>query len=55
LQLPPRDCSSGVSNPIEGSTTLTDAQMADLTAGKDYVNIHTAENKGGEIRGQIKP
>ena len=26
---------------------------ADLAAGKYYVNIHTAANKGGEIRGQI--
>jgi hypothetical protein len=42
-----------VDSPIEGSATLTDAQAADLVAGKLYVNIHTAENKGGEIRGQI--
>ncbi len=40
-------------SPIEGSTTLTDAQAADLAAGKWYVNIHTAEHKGGEIRGQV--
>jgi hypothetical protein len=46
---------SGLKNPIEGSTTLTDAQLADLMSGKDYVNIHTAQNKGGEIRGQIMP
>jgi Cu/Zn superoxide dismutase len=41
------------SSPIKGSATLTDAQAADLMAGRMYVNIHTAENKGGEIRGQI--
>jgi hypothetical protein len=46
---------NGVSNPLKGSTTLTDAQVADLTSGKDYVNVHTANNKGGEIRGQIMP
>jgi hypothetical protein len=46
---------SGAKSPIEGSATLTDAQIADLTAGKDYVNVHTAQNKGGEIRGQIVP
>ena len=40
-------------SPIEGSKTLTDAQAADLQAGKLYINVHTAENKGGEIRGQI--
>jgi hypothetical protein len=40
-------------SPIEGSATLTDAQAADLAAGKFYVNVHTAANKGGEIRGQL--
>lgn len=38
---------------LAGKVTLTDAQIADLKAGKYYVNIHTAANKGGEIRGQI--
>ena len=40
-------------SPITGSATLTDAQAADLTAGKCYVNIHTAANKGGELRAQL--
>ena len=40
-------------SPVEGSATLTDAQAADLLAGKLYVNIHTAANPGGEIRGQV--
>jgi hypothetical protein len=40
-------------SPVQGSATLTDAQAADLTAGKYYVNIHTAANPGGEIRGQV--
>ncbi|HVY89480.1 MAG TPA: CHRD domain-containing protein [Hyphomonadaceae bacterium] len=40
-------------SPISGTATLTDAQAADLAAGKYYVNVHTAANKGGEIRGQI--
>ena len=43
----------GLKNPIEGKATLTDAQINDITSGKTYVNIHTAMNKGGEIRGQI--
>src|ERR1700751_2750927 len=30
------------SSPAEGSATLTDAQAADLTAGKLYINFHTA-------------
>lgn len=41
-------------SPIKGSATLTDAQAADLEAGKYYVNIHTAAHKDGEIRGQIE-
>src|SRR6201986_3603260 len=41
------------STPAEGSATLTDAQAADLEAGKLYVNVHTAANPGGEIRGQV--
>ena len=40
-------------NPIEGSATLTEPQMADLLAGKWYANVHTAANPGGEIRGQM--
>jgi hypothetical protein len=40
-------------SPVSGSATLTDAQAADLQAGRYYVNIHTAANPGGEIRGQV--
>jgi hypothetical protein len=40
-------------SPFEGSATLTDAQAADLLAGKWYVNVHTEATKGGEIRGQV--
>ncbi len=42
-------------SPMTGSAVLTDAQISDLSMGKTYVNIHTAANKGGEIRGQIVP
>ncbi len=38
---------------FEGSATLTDAQADDLMGGKWYVNVHTAANKGGEVRGQV--
>lgn len=44
--------SGSMESPIKGSATLTAAQAADLLAGKWYVNLHTAANKGGEIRGQ---
>lgn len=40
-------------SPIKGSATLTEAQAAALVGGQTYVNIHTAANGGGEIRGQI--
>ena len=44
---------SNAASGSEGSATLTDAQAADLTGGKYYINIHTAANPGGEIRGQV--
>ena len=40
-------------SPFMGSAELTAAQAADLEAGKYYFNVHTADNKGGEIRGQM--
>jgi hypothetical protein len=40
-------------SPVSGTATLTEQQMKDLQAGKWYVNVHTAANKGGEIRGQV--
>jgi hypothetical protein len=41
-------------SPLEGSATLNDQQVADLMGGKWYVNVHTAANKAGEIRGQME-
>jgi hypothetical protein len=38
----------------EGSK-LTDEQYASFKAGNLYVNVHSAEHKPGEIRGQLKP
>ena len=42
-------------SPIQGSGLMPPAALADLAAGKCYVNIHTAANKGGEVRGQLVP
>ena len=43
-----------MASPIEGSASLTQAQVDQLKAGLWYVNLHTAANPGGEIRGQVK-
>lgn len=40
-------------SPVSGTATLTADQAKDLQSGKLYVNIHTAANPGGEIRGQV--
>jgi hypothetical protein len=34
---------------------LNDAQMQALKAGNLYVNVHTAQNRGGEVRAQLQP
>jgi CHRD domain len=34
---------------------LSDAQLQAFRAGNLYVNVHTAGNKGGEVRGQLQP
>ncbi len=44
-----------VPSPIVGQATRTDVGAADLMAGNLYINIHTAKNKDGEIRGQVIP
>ena len=40
-------------NPSIGTTVIDSGQAADLLAGLWYINIHTAVNPGGEIRGQV--
>jgi hypothetical protein len=44
---------ASAASPIKGSATISEAQAADLLAGKWYANIHTSSNPGGEIRGQM--
>jgi hypothetical protein len=40
---------------VPAGTKLTDAQYDAFKAGNLYVNVHSAANKGGEIRAQLKP
>jgi len=40
-------------NPYEGRIQLTPVQATDLLAGRWYLNLHTAQNPGGELRGQL--
>ncbi|HSI54864.1 MAG: CHRD domain-containing protein [Ramlibacter sp.] len=40
--------------PVEGQVTITPTQYGDLAAGLWYVNIHSAQFPGGEIRGQLR-
>lgn len=40
---------------IAPGARLTDAQYDAYKAGNLYVNVHTAVNKGGEIRAQLLP
>jgi hypothetical protein len=41
--------------PIHGEMHLTPEQVTQLSSGQWYVNLHTARNPGGEIRGQLRP
>lgn len=42
-----------LANPIKGEVTLTEEQAHNLTDQQTYFNIHTAQDKAGEIRGQV--
>lgn len=39
---------------FQGQGPITPAQAAELAAGRTYVNLHTAQFPGGEIRGQLR-
>jgi len=40
---------------VPAGSKLTDAQYESFKAGNLYVNVHTAENKSGEICARLKP
>jgi len=42
-----------LNSPVTGEAILTPVQMGELVDGKWYVNLHTAQNPKGEIRGQV--
>jgi hypothetical protein len=43
----------GTSGTIQGTTTITPTQLSQLRAGLGYVNVHSVNFPGGEIRGQL--
>jgi CHRD domain len=43
-------CKSGQT----GTASISAATLASIRTGAAYVNVHTAKNPGGEVRGQIK-
>lgn len=44
----------GLDSPMKGSFDLNPGQIADLTAGRWYINLYTAAHSDdGEIRGQV--
>lgn len=45
----------GTNGVLSGSVTVSPEHKAAILSGKTYVNIHTAANTGGEIRGQVAP
>lgn len=50
----PLPSSAGNSGEVDGVwTDLTPMDIADLFAGRIYVNFHTTQNQTGEIRGQV--
>jgi hypothetical protein len=42
-------------NATEGNNTTLLAQLQNLNASRTYINFHTGEFPGGEIRGAITP
>ena len=43
----------GLASGTMGAAMITSAQVAELLGGLWYINVHTAANPGGEIRGQV--
>ncbi len=39
----------------EGNNTTLTAQLPNILAGRSYLNFHTVQFPGGEVRGEIAP
>ena len=46
---------SGTSGTISGTVSVSTTNLAYILAGQTYLNMHTLNNGGGEIRGQVYP
>jgi hypothetical protein len=46
---------SGDTYSAPAGAKLTEAQMSAFKAGNLYVNVHSPQNKGGEVRDQLQP
>ncbi|HYD98440.1 MAG TPA: CHRD domain-containing protein [Alphaproteobacteria bacterium] len=53
VMVPLASAGSAPNGKLEGSAKLTPEQAQALQSGQTYINIHTANNKAGELRGQI--
>jgi len=40
---------------VPAGAKFTDEQYQAYKAGETYVNVHSVEHKGGEVRGQLRP
>lgn len=49
----PLNTTGGTSGEISGEGTLSESELEGLSRGMTYVNVHTANNAPGEIRGQV--
>jgi hypothetical protein len=47
-------CAGNCHSGMTGTAKISSKIVAQIEAGKTYVNVHTAKNPNGEIRGQVK-
>jgi hypothetical protein len=47
-------CAGNCHSGMTGTAKISSKIVAQLEAGKTYVNVHTGKNPAGEVRGQVK-